>query len=108
MRPKSCFMVMPIKKENSDEHRHYRALYEQFLKPVLESLDYEVTRADEVHKGGAVTKDVIVRLSEADLVIADITGLNPNVFYELGVRHSLRGRGTVIVVDELRTESIPF
>lgn len=104
----SAFVVMPIKKVGSDEHQHYRALYEEILKPTLEAAGFSVQRVDDVQKTGAITKDIILRLADADLVVADLTDLNPNVFYELGVRHALRRVGTVMIIDELRTTDIPF
>ena len=103
--PKSCFVIMPIGGSDSE---HFRAIFEQFA-PVLRQRGYdEVVRADDVQKGGAITKDIVKRLGEADLVIADLTNLNPNVMYELGVRHALRGLGTIMVLDENKTPAIPF
>src|SRR5580692_2810227 len=104
---KTCFVVMPIAREGSDDHSHYKALYEE-LRFAIAPLGYTVTRADEVQKSGAITKDIILRLAQADLVVADLTNINPNVFYELGVRHSLRAHGTLMILDETRTGEIPF
>ncbi len=104
----SAFVVMPIRKKGSDEHRDFLALYSKFIKPVLEEHGYEVVRADEIAASGSITKDIIIRLVEADLVICDLTDLNPNVFYELGVRHTLRNRGTILILDEAKTFDIPF
>lgn len=105
---KSCFVVMPIKREGSAEYVHFRALYDEFLRPALEGVGYVVQRSDDVQKTGAITKDIILALASVDLVVADLTDLNPNVFYELGVRHSLRGHGTIMIVDDARTTDIPF
>src|ERR1017187_5104350 len=99
---KHCFIIMPIAKDGSEEHSYYKALYDE-LKFAIAPLGFSVTRADEVPKSGAITKDVIIRLAKADLVVADLTNVNPNVFYELGVRHSLRAQGTVMILDESRT-----
>lgn len=98
---------MPIRKEGTPEHEHFRALYEEILKPAVETLGYETKRADDFKKGGAITKDIVLPLAEADLVVADLTALNPNVFYELGVRHSLRAQGTIMIMDDSQ-DSIPF
>lgn len=103
-----CFVVMRIGKEGSDDHSHFRALYDEFIKPMVAECGYTVVRADDFEKGGAITSDIIRELASSDLVIADLTDLNPNVFYELGVRHSLVGRGTIMIVDDARTSSIPF
>jgi tetratricopeptide (TPR) repeat protein len=103
-----CFVIMPIRREGTEEFAHFKALYEYTIKPTLEGVGYHVVRADEVTKAGAITKDVVERLARADLVVADMTDLNPNVFWELGVRHALNGRGTLTLIDEKRTSDIPF
>lgn len=66
---------------------------------------FEVVRADFISKTGSINKKVIEHIYKADAVIADLTDLNPNVFYELGVRHSLRN-GTILVA--LESTEIPF
>ena len=103
----SCFVIMPIGKIGSEDHTHFRAVFDQ-LKQVIREHDYDVVRADDVHKSGSINRDIITRLGEADLVIADLTDLNPNVLYEVGVRHSLRGGGTVLLQDTQRTPAVPF
>jgi tetratricopeptide (TPR) repeat protein len=107
MSQKTCFVIMPIRKPGTAEYAHFRAIFEQ-LKPSIEKEGFIVLRADDVQKSGAITRDIIANLAEADLVVADLTDLNPNVFYELGVRHALRGNGTVMILDEKRTVDIPF
>jgi tetratricopeptide (TPR) repeat protein len=103
-----CFVAMPIRKDGTPEHAHFKAIYDQVIRPVVTAAGYAVTRSDEIQRPGAITRDIILSLADADVVIADLTDLNPNVFYELGVRHALRGRGTLMIVDTSRTESIPF
>ena len=105
---RSCFVIMPIRSEGTEEHLHFLTLYEEWLRPVLIENQFQVERADQINSVGAITQDVVMRLATADLVIADLTDLNPNVFYELGVRHSLRGVGTIMILDEGRTDHIPF
>ena len=57
----------------------------------------EPFRADEEKRAGDIIPDMFQELLVADLVVADLTIENPNVWYELGVRHALRSRGVVIV-----------
>lgn len=104
---KICFIIMPFKKVGTDLHRHYRALFDNVMKPAVEQFGYRVHRADDASKSGAITREVVEYLAAADLVIADLTELNPNVFYELGLRHALRGRGTIMVHDDSQTD-LPF
>src|SRR5262249_5718168 len=73
----------------------------------LSSLGFQVMRADDIHQAGGITEDVVRLIAESALVLADLTDLNANVFYELGVRHVLRKFGTIMIIDETRTE-IPF
>ena len=105
---KSAFVIMPIRTEGTPEHSHFRALYDYTIKPTVTASGYQVTRSDEINKAGSITKDIIARIGAADLVVADLTDLNPNVFWELGVRHTLLAHGTIALIDETRTESIPF
>jgi len=102
---KQCFVIMPIGSE--DDYAKYKDIYECMIKEAVEDagLELQCIRADEVSKSGAIIKDIIKRLYEADVVIADLSGLNANVFYELGVRHALKG-GTIMIVDDIK--SIPF
>ena len=59
-------------------------------------------RADEERVGGTIHKPMFERLMLCDFAIADITGANPNVFYELGIRHAMRPRSTVILSRKAR------
>nr|MDT0665238.1 hypothetical protein [Micromonospora sp. DSM 115978] len=112
MAEKSCFVVMPIRSQRGAdggaEYRHFRTLYDDWIKPVPVDHGYDVVRADDITQSGAITQDVVRRLADADLVIADLTTLNPNVFYELGVRHSLCGYGTIMILDEAQEDAVPF
>lgn len=104
----TAFVAMPIKEAGSPEYLHFRALYDDVIHPCLEAAGFVPVRADDIQETGAVTKDIIGRLAEADLVVADLTDLNPNVFYELGIRHALRGSGTIMMLDRARTRGLPF
>lgn len=105
---RSAFVIMPIKENGTAEHTHFRTLYDEWIAPALAAKGYRAVRADDVQESGAITKTIVTGLAEADIVIADLTDLNPNVFYELGVRHALRGYGTMMMLDENRTSNIPF
>lgn len=104
---KHCFVIMPFKQAGTPEYAHFRALFDNVLKPTIEKFGYSVSRADDHKRVGSITRDIIIPLANAELVIADLTEVNPNVFYELGVRHALRGYGTIMIMDESQTE-IPF
>ncbi|WP_298239151.1 hypothetical protein [uncultured Algibacter sp.] len=85
-----CFIICPIGKENSDERKHSDKLLNHVFKPVLDSKQYNTIRADQVAKVGLITTQIINLILESSLVIADLTDQNPNVFYELALRHASR------------------
>ncbi|MGZ6613114.1 MAG: tetratricopeptide repeat-containing protein [Solirubrobacteraceae bacterium] len=72
-------------------------LYEQLLRPAIEQTGCEAFRADEEAGAGDIRIDMFFELVTADVVVADISILNPNVFYELGVRHGVAPRGVFMV-----------
>lgn len=86
---KSCFVIGPIGEEHSAERTLADWLLDGIIKPVLEKdpFNYEVKRADDFTTPGLITDQVIAAVIESDLVVADLTGPNPNAFYELAIRH---------------------
>ncbi|MDH4171568.1 MAG: DUF4071 domain-containing protein [Acidimicrobiia bacterium] len=72
-------------------------IYARGIKPPLTELGLEVVRADDERTGGFIHTPMYERLLLAEIVVADLTLLNPNVFYELGVRHAARPHATVMI-----------
>jgi hypothetical protein len=85
-----CFVIGPIGQEGTAERRHADLLLHTLVKLVLEAeeLGYQVKRADEDADPGMIGDRMVTDIIQADLVVADLTDLNPNAFYELGIRHS--------------------
>jgi hypothetical protein len=85
-----CFVIGPIGKQDSLERKHADLLLHAVIKHTLEGgeLGYKVKRADEDADPGMIGDRVISDIIQAELVVADLTDLNPNVLYELGIRHS--------------------
>lgn len=75
----------------------FNAIYADLIRPACEAAGLEVFRADEEQAAGDIKTDMFQELLIADLVVADLTLDNPNVWYELGVRHALRARGVVLI-----------
>lgn len=94
-----AFIAMPFGTKPGADGRplHFNRIYAELLKPALEEAGFEVFRADEEERAGDIRTDMFQELLAADLVVADLTLDNPNVWYELGVRHALRERGVVLV-----------
>jgi hypothetical protein len=69
--------------------------------------DLEIIRSDEVSAPGTITTDILTRLMHSNFVVADITHPNPNVFYELGIRHACKP-GTILIRDAEAPDKAPF
>jgi tetratricopeptide (TPR) repeat protein len=94
-----AFVAMPFGKKLGQDGTiiDFNAIYETLLKPAIEAAGLDVFRADEEQAAGDIKTDMFQELLIADLVVVDLTINNPNVWYELGVRHALRARGIVLV-----------
>ncbi|MDC8450906.1 MAG: hypothetical protein LV473_21480 [Nitrospira sp.] len=94
-----AFVAMPFgaKKDSQGTEIDFNRVYTELIKPALETAGLEVFRADEEQRAGGILPDMFQELLIADLVVADLTIDNPNVWYELGVRHALKARGVVLI-----------
>jgi tetratricopeptide (TPR) repeat protein len=97
-----CFVLMPFGKKMDSAGRvtNFDSVYAKIIAPAVERAGLEPIRADEEKIGGTIHKPMFERLMLCHYAVADITGANPNVFYELGIRHAMRPRSTVIVFGE--------
>lgn len=84
---KICFVISPIGKPNSETRKRSDSVLKNIIRPVLKK-EYEIIRSDKISRVGNITSQIIDYLTKADLVIADLSSLNPNVFYELAIRHT--------------------
>lgn len=87
---KTCFIVTPIGPDNSDIRRAAEGIIDALIQPILDKLNFEVNVAHRMSSPGSINKQIITRILNDDLVIVNLTGLNPNVMYELAVRHAVR------------------
>lgn len=94
-----AFVAMPFGEKPGLDGRmiDFNRVYSDLIKPSLEMAGLNAFRADEEVRPGDIRVDMFQELLIADLVIVDITTDNPNVWYELGVRHALRARGVVLI-----------
>lgn len=102
---KKCFVAMKY-----DDVRNF--LYEEVIAPALENhrkFNFKVVRADKLLTARKITEEIDQELRSADLVIADISNDNPNVFYELGFAHAC-GRHAILLKERIPTKrlEIPF
>ena len=93
---------MPFGKKPAGDGRivNFDAVYEKLIKPAVEGAGLEPLRADEEMAGGVIHKAMFERLALCEYAVADLTTANANVFYELGVRHSLRSWATQLLFAE--------
>ena len=101
----ACFVISPIGESDSDTRKRADQILRHVIKPAVEQCGYIATRADEIDQPGIITSQVIQRVVEDPLVVADLTERNPNVFYELAIRHALRKPLVQIIK---KGEQIPF
>lgn len=97
-----CFVLMPFgrKMDAAGRVTNFDSVYDKIIAPAVSQAGLEPIRADEEKIGGTIHKPMFERLMLCHYAVADITGANPNVFYELGIRHAMRPRSTVIVFSE--------
>ena len=96
--PPRAFVVMQFTEP-------YDSLYQEVIRPVCERGGFEVQRADDVFRPGIILRDILSGLLESDVVIAEISPVNANVFYELGYAHALE-KPTVLLAR--RNGELPF
>lgn len=95
---KTCFVITPIGDNNSDIRRHIDGIIDQAIEPALGER-YEIEVAHRKYEIGSINDRVIKSVIEADLVIANLTTTNPNVMYELAIRHSF-GKPVIVIAEE--------
>ncbi|HZT89335.1 MAG TPA: TRAFs-binding domain-containing protein [Stellaceae bacterium] len=97
-----CFVLMPfgLKADENGRTIDFDAVYREIIAKAIEFADMEPIRADEEQVGGTIHKPMFERLLLCDFAVADLTGANPNVYYELGIRHAIKPRTTALVVCE--------
>lgn len=102
---KKCFLITPIGEDNSLIRKKVDGLIDTIIKPIVEEMGYELIVPHKISISGSVTNQIINEIVYDDLVITNLTGLNPNVMYELAIRHSIKK--PIICIAENDTK-LPF
>jgi tetratricopeptide (TPR) repeat protein len=104
-----CFVDMPFGKKTdltSGVEIDFDQIYQRAIKPAIEAVGLEALRGDEEAAGGIIHGAMFARLLLAEYVVADLTTANPNVYYELGIRHAARPFTTVPIFATIH--ALPF
>lgn len=101
----TAFYVSPIGEDGSDTRKHADLFSSSIVEPALEQFGLKLIRADQIESPGIITRQILDYIINSRLVIADLSFHNPNVFYELAIRHLMRKP----IVQIVRTrDRIPF
>ena len=95
---KFAFVIMPF----GDD---FDPIYEKLIKPAFSENGYEVKRADDIESQQNILRDIVQSIHNSDLIVADLTTTNPNVFYELGLAHAFR-KPVILITQSI--EEVPF
>ena len=104
-----CFVAMPFGKKSdlaTGKEIDFDRIYNLSIKPAIEEAGLEPLRGDEEETGGIIHTAMFARLLLSDYAVADLTLANPNVFYELGIRHAARPFTTVPIYANIHP--LPF
>lgn len=101
---KRCFVIMPFSDPEGYTPGHFRKIYEQIIKPAVESVGYEAYRVDENGVSDLITTKIFKAILDCDMAICDLSSRNPNVLYELGIRHSFDK--PVVLIKDNKTDRI--
>ncbi len=108
-----CFVIIGFGKKTSYANGKMRVLdldetFSLLIKPVFDALNISCYRAIDKNLSGSIDKVMLQEIKNADFALVDITTLNANVMWELGVRHSLKPRHTIMICEKEQMNSIPF
>jgi hypothetical protein len=96
--PDLCFVLMPFLQE-------FDEVWQDTIRPTVQQLGLQCYRADNIYGPGVVVHDIWENIASSKLLIADLTGKNPNVFYELGLAHAIE-KNVILISRTL--DDVPF
>ena len=101
----TCFVIAPIDDAGSEIRKRSDQVLKHVIEPAAEACHLKALRADKISEPGAITTQVIKHIIQDAVIVADLTGHNPNVFYELAVCHAFRRPFCQIIQ---KGERLPF
>jgi ClpX C4-type zinc finger len=93
-----CFYLCPFSEP-------FNAIYRDHVVPTIKKLGFPVKRADDVYSAQPIVEDIWEGICESEIILADVTGRNPNVMYEIGIAHTI-GKPVIIITQTM--DDVPF
>lgn len=105
-----AFVIRPfgVKKDSGGNEIDFETVHRELIQPALVATDFTGGTTGTILDSGNIREDMFALILEADLVVCDITLNNPNVFYELGIRHALRKKRTLLLRGQPTKDDTPF
>jgi hypothetical protein len=105
-----AFVIRPFgtKTDSTGKEINFEQIHQELIDPALKAAQFEGGTTGEIIDSGNIREDMFALILEADLVVCDITVQNANVFYELGIRHALRKKRTLMIRGTPTNDSTPF
>ena len=100
-----CFVISPIGESGSDSRKRSDQILNHIIKPAVEQAGLTAVRSDHLPSSGIITSQIIRHIINDRIIVADLTDQNPNVFYELALRHAFRKPVVQLI---LADQKIPF
>lgn len=100
-----CFVISPIGSPDTIIRENADAVFDYIIQPALSNMNIEAVRADKLAGPGQITEQMIAAILDYDFCIADLSGHNPNVFYELALAQAAE---RPVILMKLVGEPIPF
>ena len=94
---KTCFVVMPFGGQ-------FDEIYSEIYKPAIQAMGLKPLRADDIYDNRPIIQDIKQSIQNADIILAEVTGRNPNVNYELGIAHALDKE---VIIITSNSEDVP-
>ncbi len=104
IKEKICFVIMPIADMDDYEIDHFNRVYKYLVKPACEQSGFKPVRADEVASSNYIIIDILQKILDSEMVLCDLSGRNPNVLYELGIRQAFNL--PTILIKDIKTNKI--
>jgi hypothetical protein len=99
-----CFVIMPISDVSGYEVGHFGRVYEHLLRPAITAAGFAPVRSDDTSKTDYIVVGIVQQVVESAMVLCDFSARNPNVLYELGIRHAFNR--PVVLIRDTRTDKV--